>query len=123
MFKGLIVGCFLLACSVASSRPANAQSDRRDFDLVNNTPWEIYYVYARITGTSDWGDDVMEDDTLSAGDTVHIHFSGRGRCTHDIKIEYPNGVNSIWSSINLCNLSKFTVWYDFNNRTYQANWR
>jgi hypothetical protein len=103
-----------------STQPALA--DRRDFDVINDTPWDIYYIYVRVSETFDWGDDVMDEDVLSPATAVHIHFSGGTACHHDIRIKYKNGIDIVWSDIDLCAVSKFRVWYDFAEKKYQAHW-
>ncbi len=114
------VGLVFILLSCLS--PQTARADRRDFDVINDTPWEIYYVYVRVSDTKDWGDDVMEEDTLAPANSVHIHFTSGSRCYHDIRIKYKNDIDVFWENIDLCAVSKFHIWYDFEGKKYQARW-
>lgn len=112
------LGILLLITSVAASPPARA--DRRDFDVENGTPWPIYYIFVRVTGTRDWGEDVMQEDVLMPSSTVHLQFNGGRACFHDIRIRYANAVDEFWNRVDLCAVTNFRIWYDYNQRKYQA---
>src|SRR5690348_3951173 len=47
----------------------------QDFTLVNKTGIEIYSVYISPSKAEDWEDDILGQDTLPTGESVHISFA------------------------------------------------
>jgi hypothetical protein len=84
----------------------------QDFALVNETGLEIYSVYVTPHSADDWGDDVLDVDTLPDGESVHIKFSRRERAKYwDLRIEDENGNQLDWEKLNLLEISTVTLYY------------
>ena len=83
-----------------------AAADPRDFTLINNTSTTIAYIYVSPSASDEWGDDVLDEDVLEAGQQVNIVFPG-GRvkaedCSFDIKVVTTEGAEGKLSDVNLC---------------------
>lgn len=83
----------------------------QDFDIVNKTGYDIYYVYVSASNDDDWGEDVMDEDVLEAGQTVHIRFSGSSnQDMWDIMVEDGDGNQTTWEGFDLSEVSKVTLY-------------
>ena len=100
--------CSLTLCALAQPAAAGDQ----DFQLLNKTDYQIGSVYVGPHSSSQWGWDIMGRDALSDGEAVNITFPNRtSACSHDIKIAYNDGDEAIWDSVNLCKVSKVTLYW------------
>ncbi len=107
----------LLAVTMMFSGTASAGS--QDFELVNNTGYDIYFVYVSPNNVNDWQEDVMGQDVLSNGDSVIVTFPNSERASRwDIKAEFDDGSALYWRNLNLNAIS--TVTLQSNGR---ASWR
>ena len=81
----------LLLCSAVSplsAGPALA-ANGADFTLKNQTGRQIDEVYVSAHSSKRWGKDVMDEDTLDAGQSVKITFpSKNSTCMFDIMVKY-----------------------------------
>jgi len=119
----VLVGSLTSVVFLLSRGDTLAQGANRNFDLINHTGYDIYFVYVREYGDRDWGDDVMDSDTiLGTNETLHVRFHNGDACRWDVKIEFRNRVNAYWNDIDLCSIDTMTVWYDWSKRNYQAAW-
>ncbi len=103
--------------------PALAHAAPQDFDLDNETGYTIKNLYISPTTTNDWQEDVLGQDTLDNGATVHVHFpGGRGEtCEWDMKIAYNDDSSHEWTGVNLCSISKVTIHYDEGTHSTSAD--
>ena len=109
----------LLAPMALQSVPALA--GQQDFALVNRTGYQIDEVYVSESSSRRWGDDVMGKDTLDDGQTVNITFTAPGNsCRWDLKVKYNDGDEATWQNLNLCNISKVSLFWDRKNQTTRA---
>ncbi len=115
----LIAGLAFLAPSLASAAP-------QDFDLTNNTGYDIKAVWIGPTASQDWGDDVMGDDELANGTTQPIVFPhGRGAtCNWDLKVQYSDDdTTAQWLNFNLCKITSITLSYNRKTGKTWATWK
>jgi hypothetical protein len=105
---------FAAVAAVMVFIPVHASAGPQDFELVNNTGNEIRNLYISPTTSDDWGDDVLGEDTLAAGDSQQIKFpASRGdACEWDLKVTYDDDSSKEWKDVNLCTISKLTINYD-----------
>lgn len=104
--KALLVGASLLWATAVSA-------GTQDFRLVNETGYQIDYVYVSSVDTQDWEEDVMGDDALPTGDWVDIVFEGGAdECLWDLKAIYNDGEEAVWGGIDLCAVSQITLYYN-----------
>jgi len=84
----------------------------QDFVLVNRTGYDIDEVYLALANQKDWGDDIMESDTLDNGQKVTIQFSHKEKeCVWDMRIVFSDGEEAIWEDFDLCTVSEITLRY------------
>ncbi|MEX0760025.1 MAG: hypothetical protein WD100_10635 [Tistlia sp.] len=104
--KALLVG----ACLLWS---ASAQAGAQDFQLLNETGYQIDYVYLSAVDEQDWEEDVMGEDALPTGEAVDIEFAGGDdRCLWDLKAIYNDGDEAVWGGIDLCRIARITLYYN-----------
>lgn len=85
---------------------ASALADSRDFTLHNNSSLDIYEVYVSPSSSSDWESDVLGDDVLLSGNSVHITFDDpRSTCTWDVKVVSETGSEGYLYNVDLCSTS------------------
>jgi hypothetical protein len=102
----------LLATAALAPSLTLAQG-KQDFTLVNRTGYQIDEVYVGPVNQSHWGQDVMGKDAIANGDTADITFNGGSNaCKWDIKVVYNDGDESEFRGVNLCNVSKVTLFWN-----------
>lgn len=91
---------------------AHAQG-KQDFTLVNRTGYQIDEVYVGPVSQSHWDEDVMGKDAIAHGETADITFNGGSNaCKWDIRVVYNDGDASEFRSVNLCNVSRVTLYWN-----------
>ncbi len=105
--------CLLTALlSPFAATVAHAQG-KQDFTLVNRTGYQIDEVYVGPVSQSHWGEDVMGKDAIAQGETAEITFNGGSNaCKWDIRVVYNDGDASEFRSVNLCNVSRVTLYWN-----------
>jgi len=98
-----------------------AFAGKQDFTLANKTGYQIDEVYVSESRSSHWGRDIMGRGSLGDGDTVDVTFDHGSACHFDLKVKYEDGDNAEWSNLNLCDISKVTLYWDRKNQTTRAS--
>lgn len=105
----------LLATAVAAAALTSSvafAAGKQDFTLTNKTGYVINEVYVSPSQSDDWQNDVLGQDTLDNGQTVHIKFSRATQaCEWDLKVTYTDGESAEWNNFNLCEVSKIRIFY------------
>ncbi len=86
-----------------------ASAGTQDFTLVNETGAAIHNLYVSETSKDDWEEDVLGEDVLEDGASVHITFTGKKSCTWDLMVKDEDGESLFWRKINLCEVSKVVL--------------
>ncbi len=96
---------------------AQAQEAKQDFDIVNQTGYDIKEVYVSASKSNDWEEDVLGDDELHDKGKTHIKFSRADKtCKWDLKVVYSDDdSNAVWNDIDLCKIARITL--KFNRKT------
>lgn len=103
---------FGLAATLAIN-PTVILAGDQDFVLINRTGYDIDEVYVAPQNQKDWGEDVMETDTLDNGQKVTIQFSHKEKeCMWDMRIVFSDGEEAIWEDFDLCKVSEITLRYE-----------
>lgn len=105
----------LLACLTAALflTPFVAFAGDQDFTLVNSTGYQIDKVFVSPVGQSSWGPDIMGRDTLDVDGTAQITFhNSTTTCQWDLKVDYHDGDTASWGKLNLCDISKVTLFWN-----------
>jgi hypothetical protein len=106
--------------SVCLSTAAFAQG-RQDFTLVNRTGYQIDEVHVSPSHDNNWGPDIMGADVLEDGDSVRVTFPQPSRqCEWDMKVVYNDGDVSEWHELNLCSISRVTLYWNRRAGTTRA---
>lgn len=101
---------FLGLALVALALPAIAAD--QDFKILNKTGYQIDEVYVGPHSSSSWGEDIMGRNSLSDGELLNVTFPSRtATCSFDIKVKYNDGDEATWDSVNLCKVSKVTLYW------------
>lgn len=109
----LALACLPVFATPALLAPGTARAADQDFDIINRTGYQIDSIYVSTTNDRNWGEDVMGKDALADGETVHITFPARtSACNYDLKVKYNDGDESTWSNLNLCRISKISLFWD-----------
>lgn len=107
-----VLSLSLLAVTTLAPLPVLAQG-KQDFTLVNRTGYQIDEVYVGPVSQRHWGEDVMGKDAIADGDSADITFNGGSKaCKWDIKVVYNDGDESEFREVNLCNVSKVTLFWN-----------
>jgi len=99
--------------------PLDATAAPQEFDLPTRTGYELNAVYIGPHGDPSWGADILGQDVLEDGGSVHIHFPhGRGAtCDWDLKVTYTSdGSSAQWTEgFDLCTISSIDIKWDGHN--------
>lgn len=107
------------AALLAFATPAFAAN--QDFTLVNKTGYGIDSVYVSKADSSSWEEDVMGRNTLDDGDHVDISFNkGERGCRYDLMVKYSDGDKSEWHGLDLCTISRISLFWDRKAGTTRA---
>lgn len=119
--KSLQTALVLLPALVLAT-PLLAGDARQDFTLVNQTGYDVKSVYVSSHRTDKWEEDVLGDDQLDDGTSVNIHFPNKTKaCRFDLKVVYAiDDSNAVWKNIDLCTVSKITIYYNKKNDKTRA---
>ena len=106
--------------SVLLSGAAQAQG-RQDFTLINRTGYQIDQVYVSSSRESSWGRDVLGQGVLVANASVNITFPQKSsECLWDMRVVYNDGDQSEWRQLNLCRISRVTLFWNRREGTTRA---
>ena len=109
--RALVFAAFAAASLFVSSH-ANAQS-QQDFQLVNRTGYTIDEVYVSAAAQNTWGDDLMGEDSLEDRQVLNVTFPrGADACSFDIKVVYDDAETAEFRGVNLCRVSRVTLFYN-----------
>ena len=115
----LVLGTVLGAAFAAQC--GTAEAGQQDFTLLNRTGYQIDEVYVSRSSSRNWGGDVMGSDALEDGRSVNITFNAPDSvCRWDMKVKYSDGDEATWNSLNLCNISKVTLFWDKKKEVTRA---
>lgn len=104
----ILRGGMLAACMTFAA--GSAMAEDLAFTLNNATSAAITEFYLSPTNVNDWEENLLGNDTLSAGQSTQISVEdGRTTCVYDIKAVLKDGREADDRGINLCELGSYTV--------------
>ena len=108
--KNTVIGVAALVLLTSSA----AQAEDLRFVLRNTTDEAVTGFYVSHTGTDDWEENLVPDDSaLYGGYEVNVNITdGRDTCEYDILVEFEDGSEVKDYDMNLCELGTYTVEYD-----------
>ena len=84
----------------------------QDFTVHNKTGVEINALHVSPHSGDEWGDDILGQDTLAAGESLKIKFSRKEKAAlWDLRIEDSKGNSIEWEKLNLLEISDVTLHY------------
>jgi len=79
----------------------------QDFTLHNNTSKTLKSLYVSPHSSDDWGDDVLGDDEVEPGKSVHITFPrSEDKCHWDVKGDFEGGGSAEVDDVDFCSVSE-----------------
>lgn len=101
-----VFGVFYFSATEVSAQAAHI------FSVINKTGVEIYALYVTPHNAKEWGDDILEVDTLPQDESVDITFSRKERTKlWDLRIEDAKGNFIEWENINLLEITSVVLYY------------
>jgi hypothetical protein len=98
--------------ALAAGHPAQAQG-RQDFSLVNRTGYQINEIYVGPSSSPNWGRDLLGRNVLPNGRSFDVRFpGGHPECLWDIKVVYDDGDQSQFMRVDLCRVSRVSLFWD-----------
>lgn len=109
------------AVAVFLSSNLFSQSGALDFQISNFTGFDLHYIYTTPSNTASWGDDILPYDIFSNASTVNVSVPvyNTSICQHDLRIEDMEGAYVEFSEIDLCIVSKVTLYMENGNLMYR----
>ena len=104
-----IIAALVVTGFLAVSASTAASAANRHVDIVNDTGKTMSEFYASATGTDDWEEDILGEDTLDNGGVFDIDIDdGTGACKFDFKAVFTDGTSHVRRAVDVCKISSFT---------------
>ncbi len=127
--RGLVTLAAIFALSMVFMPAAVAQQthnftvaatqSRLNFELHNETGYEINEVYVSPNNSDDWEEDVLGQDTLPNHESVNITFSRQKQDYWDVKVVFKGGKESVWYKFDLSQITDITISFR-NGKAYST---
>ena len=103
----------LLASGLLATFALPALAANQDFTLFNKTGYQIDEVYVGPVSSDDWGKDIMGKGALGNNESVAISFTAPASvCKWDMKVKYNDGDVAEWHNLDLCSISKVSLFWN-----------
>jgi hypothetical protein len=110
MRRAVLATIALLPLALAGA--AQAQG-RQDFALVNRTGYQINEIYVGPTSSNSWGRDILGNNVLADRQSFNVRFGSRTQACHfDIKVVYDDGDTSEFRRVDLCMVSRVSLFWN-----------
>lgn len=117
--KSLFAASALFLALAASS----ASAEEETLMVNNKTGYTISEIYIAPASSDNWEEDLMGDDQLETGNTVNIDFSkSEDSCKWDMRAVYDDKTTAVWRNIDLCKISKISLFYNANTDVTSARY-
>ena len=101
------------AATLIFDMPVVAHAATQDFTILNRTGYQIDSIYVGEAGTRILGNDVMGRDKLEDGERVAVTFDRNTEvCRYDLTVEYHDATRATWSDLDLCEISRVSLFWD-----------
>ena len=110
-----------IAVGLLAFAPTAFAADQ-DFTVVNRTGYQIDDIWVSPASSSNWGRELMgRGNVLDDGDSYDISFGrNTSSCHFDMKVKYHDEDEATWNNLNLCEISKISLFYDRKAGTTRA---
>ncbi len=110
--RAFLIAAFAALSLTVATGDVRAQA-QQDFVLVNRTGYTIDEVYVSASNVNSWEEDLMGDDSLENGQQLNVRFArNTSQCMFDIKVVYDDQETAEFRGINLCQVSRVTIFYN-----------
>ena len=111
----------VVAAGFMAFAPAAFAADQ-DFTVVNKTGYQIDDIWVSPASSSNWGRELMgRGNVLDDGDSYDVSFSVNTKaCKFDMKVKYHDEDEATWTNLDLCSISKVSLFYDRKANTTRA---
>jgi hypothetical protein len=92
----------LLLCSL--TMPAFA-ARKANVKVINQSKWEIHHIFLSSSDEAEWGEDQLEDDILTKGDSLTL--TSIPCDLYDIKVIDEDGDECVIEQVDLCGDSSY----------------
>jgi hypothetical protein len=96
-----------------------ASQSKLDFELHNETGYQIDEVYVSPNTKDDWEEDILGEDVLENGKSVNITFSRQKQAYWDLKVVFKGGKEAVWSKFDLSQITDITISFK-NGKAYST---
>ena len=96
-----------------------ASQARLNFELHNETGYQIDEVYVAPNKATDWEEDILGQDTLANHESVNIKFSRQKHDFWDLRVVFKGGKESIWYKFDLSQITDITISFK-NGKAYST---
>jgi hypothetical protein len=107
-----------LLIAIASAVPvaAYAEENSRDFVLINNSDVDVVNLWSSPHNVKTW-EEAFANVNVPATTQQEMKFAEpgdyvAGTCLMDMKVEFSDGSTGEWDNVDLCKITKFTVFRD-----------
>ena len=99
-----------------------ANAADQDFTVINRTGYQIDDIWVSAASSANWGREVMgRGNVLDDGESVDINFGrNTSACRYDLKVRYHDEDEATWHNLDLCQISKVSLFYDRKGGTTRA---
>ncbi len=110
MLRKLLTVTAVAALCAVTATPAIAGD--QDFTLHNDTGFKITKVYVEPeSNTKDWGDEMLDGDSLANGEEQDLEFSGYGKtCVFGILVTDAKGKDHDFHNVDLCRFTDIKLY-------------
>jgi hypothetical protein len=114
--KTFVTLCLSTMLLLANAGTGNAAD--QDFSVVNKTGVEIHALYVSPADKAEWGEDILGQDTLAAGQKADISFDPEEEAEKwDLRVQDKEGNAIEWSDLDLTEISTVTLFYEGGKAT------
>ena len=114
--KTFIAFCISTMLLLGNASTGNAAD--QDFSLVNKTGVEINALFVSPADKNDWGEDILGQDTLPAGQKADISFEPEEEAAKwDLRVQDKEGNAIEWTDLDLTEISTVTLFYEGGKAT------
>lgn len=110
----------LLSVAFALLGTLAVQAQAFDFNLFNETGYNIYELYVSPTDSEEWGEDILGEDVLMNGDSFMVTFDEEWEAVllafevekYDLKVIDEDGDEFVYTELELETIMDITLYLD-----------
>lgn len=85
-------------------------AENRVVTFTNKTEVVVNEMFGSNSGSDNWEEDVLGNDTLEPGQSVDVNFDdATGYCKFDFKVTFADGDEGTLMDVNVCEVADVTI--------------